>query len=92
VIRQKTTVYLDPEVLTAAKVLGAARGQSESRVVEDALRSYLRSAESEAAREDLRRLMERLAARADMDEDTAMALAVEEVRSVRAARRARRPA
>ena len=90
--RQKTTVYLDPEVLTAAKALGVARGQSESRVVEDPLRSYLRSAESEAAQEDLRELMERLAARADLDEDAAMALAVEEVRSVRAGRRARWPA
>ena len=84
--------YHNARVYWMDTTLGVARGQSESRVVEDALLSYLRSAESEAAQEDLRELMERLAARADLNEDAAMALAVEEVRSVRAGRRARRPA
>jgi hypothetical protein len=48
--------------LPAAKVLAAARQQSESRVVEDALRAYLGSGRLEAARSELRELMNRLAA------------------------------
>jgi len=48
---------------TAIKVLAAARERSESQVVEDALRAYLRTSQSEAARADLRALMDRLAQR-----------------------------
>jgi hypothetical protein len=48
--------------LPAAKVLAAARQQSESRVVEDALRAYLGSGRLEAAHSELRELMNRLAA------------------------------
>ena len=39
--RRKTTMYVDEDVLTATKVLAAGRGDSESQVVEDALRAYL---------------------------------------------------
>jgi predicted transcriptional regulator len=92
VTRRKTTVYLDPDVLTATKVLAAAREQSESQVVEDALRAYLRGEKAAAARNDLRALMERVGARAELDDEEAMALAVEEVRSVRSTRRSNRSA
>jgi len=85
--RRKTTVYLDDDVLTATKVLAAGRGSSESQVVEDALRAYLHSGELEATRADLTALMERLAKRADLDDDEAMAVAIDEVRAVRAGRR-----
>ncbi len=68
--------------------LAAARERSEGQVVEDALRAYLRTSDVEAARADLRSLMDRLAQRADLDDDAAMAVAVEEVQAVRAARRA----
>lgn len=85
--RRKTTVYVDEDVLTATKVLAAGRGRSESQVVEDALRAYLHNGELESAGKDLKALMERLAERADLDDEQAMALAVEEVRDVRAARR-----
>lgn len=85
--RRKTTVYLDSDVLTATKVLAAARERSESQVVEDALRAYLRTSDVAAARADLRVLMDRLAQRADLDDEAAMAVAVEEVRATRAARR-----
>lgn len=84
--RRKTTVYVDADVLTATKVLAAGRGSSESQVVEDALRVYLRSGQLEAAANDLRDLMDRLAERADLDDDEAIALAVDEVRAVRTAR------
>ena len=88
--RRKTTVYLDTDVLTATKVLAAARQQSESQVVEDALRAYLGNGQLEAAGADLRALMDRVAGRAELDEDQAMAIAVEEVQAVRTARRSRR--
>jgi hypothetical protein len=81
--RRKTTVYLDSEVLTATKVLAAARERTESQVVEDALRAYLGSSDVEVARADLRALMDRLAQRADLDDEAAMAVAVEEVRAAR---------
>lgn len=88
VSRRKTTVYLDSDVLTATKVLAAARERSESQVVEDALRAYLRTSDVESARADLRSLMDRLAQRTDLDDDAAMAVAVEEVREAREAGRA----
>lgn len=83
--RRKTTVYLDPDVLTATKVVAAARQQSESRVVEDALRAYLGDGQLEGASADLRALMDRVAARHNLDDEDAMALAVGEVRAVRTA-------
>ena len=90
--RRKTTVYLDPDLLTAAKVLAAARQQSESQVVEDALRAYLGGGRFEAARSGLRELMDRIAARSDLTDEQAMEIAVGEVRATRAARRTRRSA
>lgn len=90
--RRKTTVYLDPDVLTAAKVLAAARQQSESQVVEDALRVYLGSGRLEAARSELRELMNRLAARDELTDEQAIEIAVNEVRAARTARRGRRTA
>ena len=87
VSRRKTTVYLDSDVLTATKVLAAARERSESQVVEDALRAYLGAGELEAASADLRALMTRVAERANLDDEAAMALAVDEVQAVRTARR-----
>lgn len=87
--RRKTTIYLDPDVLAATKVLAATRDRSESQVVEEALRMYLRSSASEAARDDLRALMERVANRGHVPEEEAMNLAVQETRSVRTARRSR---
>lgn len=85
--RRKTTVYLDSDVLTATKVLAAARERSESQVIEDALRAYLGSDDAKAAGADLRILMDRVAQRSDLDDEAALALAVDEVRAVRAGRR-----
>ncbi|CAN5769369.1 hypothetical protein BH18ACT15_BH18ACT15_07590 [soil metagenome] len=39
--RSKTTVYLDPDVLRAARILAARSGKRDSDVVEAALREYL---------------------------------------------------
>lgn len=84
VSQRKTTVYLDSDVLTATKVLAATRHRSESQIVEDALRAYLRAGELTDARADLRALMDRVAERSDLDDEAAMALAVDEVRAERA--------
>lgn len=84
--RRKTTIYLDPDVLTATKVLAATGDRSESQVVEDALRAYLRAGELQSAGEDLRQLMDRISDRASLDDESAMSLAVEETRAARAGR------
>jgi hypothetical protein len=39
--RAKATVYLDPEVLRAARIRAARTGKRDSDVVEEALREYL---------------------------------------------------
>jgi hypothetical protein len=71
--RRKTTLYLDVDVLRATKVLAATGGRSESQVVEDALRAYLGAGQLDAARAELRDLMERLSERSDLpDDDEAM--------------------
>lgn len=88
-MRRKTTVYLDGDVLTATKVVAAGRGRSESQVIEDALRAYLHRGELEAARADLSALMDRLAEQAELSDQDAMAVAVDEVRAERARRAGR---
>jgi predicted transcriptional regulator len=92
VARRKTTVYLDPDVLAATKVLAATRRQSASQVVENAMRAYLGQRAWETARDDLRALMDRVAGRSGLDDDAAMELAVEEVRAVRTGPSSRHPA
>jgi hypothetical protein len=63
--RTKTTVYLEPDLLTAIKALAASTGRREYEVVEDALRAYMRSNAAAAAREQLRTILDRWA-----DEDS----------------------
>jgi predicted transcriptional regulator len=87
--KKKTTVYLDSDVLTAAKAAALTSNRSESAVIEDALRSYLRSGHGGAVRDELGELLARVASASDLDEDAALAQAVTEVRAVRRERRAR---
>jgi hypothetical protein len=92
--RRKTTYYIDEGVLTATKMTAVATRRSESRLVEDALRAYVvDEGRGEAAREDLRELLDELRARPelnDLDDEQSMALAVKETRAVRRKRAARR--
>jgi Arc/MetJ family transcription regulator len=88
-MKKKTTVYLDSDVLTATKAAALTSHRSESAVVEDALRSYLRSGHGDVARDELRALLERLTVTSDLDEEAALELAVDEVRAVRHERRPR---
>lgn len=79
--RRKVTLYIEADVLRAARVRAARLDQRDSDVVEDALRAYLGFD-----------TIEQVWARSDLDEDEAMALAVSETRAARTARRAaRRP-
>lgn len=68
----RTTVTLDAEVSRAVKVKAARTGKRESEVIEEALRKDLGFD-----------LLERLWAKADLDEDEAMELALEAQRWAR---------
>lgn len=70
--RAKTTIYIDPELLRAAKVAAARLGKKDYEVFEDALRAYLGID-----------VLERLWQRADLSEEEALALAYEELRASR---------
>jgi hypothetical protein len=90
--RKKTTVYLDEELLTAAKVLAAASGRREYEVLEDALREYMRGSRGVDGRAQLTALLDRIAERGGLEEDEAASLARSELRAARKERatRARR--
>jgi hypothetical protein len=74
--RSKATIYLDPQVLRAMRVAAARAGKRDSDVVEEALREYLGLA-----------VIDRIRAKADLDEDEAMRLAYEELHAMRRERR-----
>ena len=73
--RAKATVYLDPEVLRAARVQAARTGKRDSDVVEETLREYLGLA-----------LLQRIWEKADLSEDEALELAYDELHAMRADR------
>lgn len=64
--KQRTTVTLDERVLRAVRVKAARTGRRDSDVIEEALRRDLGF-----------ELLDQIWAKADMDEDEAMKLAVE---------------
>lgn len=74
--KMRTTVSLDETVLTAVRVRAARTGKADSDVIEEALRRDLGLD-----------LLERLWAKNDLDEDQAMALALEAQRASRIDRR-----
>jgi hypothetical protein len=76
--RRKVTLYVDEDVLRAARVRAARTARRDSDIVEDALRSYLGFD-----------VVERVWAHSDLDEEEAMRLAVEETRAARADRAVR---
>jgi hypothetical protein len=76
--RRKTTVYLDDEILRAAKVYAARKDLRDSDVIESALREYLGL-----------ELFEKVWSRnTDLDPDEAMQIAYDELTSARAERAA----
>jgi hypothetical protein len=76
--RSKATVYLDPDVLRAARIRAARTGKRDSDVVEEALRQHLGLAG-----------VDRMRSATDLDSDEAMKLAYEELHALRRERRAR---
>jgi hypothetical protein len=70
--KQRTTVTLDERVLRALRVKAARTGRRDSEVIEEALRRDLGF-----------ELLERIWAKADLGEDEALSLAVEEQHSAR---------
>jgi uncharacterized membrane protein YkoI len=89
--RQKTTVYLEADLLRAAKMLAASSGRRDYEVIEDALRAYMRSEEAADARQRMRALLDEWAqSPTGLSEEEANRIAVEEVRADRRERRARR--
>jgi len=71
-VKKKTTVYLDEAVLRSARVMAARTGKKDYEVLEDALRSYLGM-----------EVLDRASASAEMSEEEALRLAVDEVHRFR---------
>ncbi|MGD0715756.1 MAG: hypothetical protein ABSB24_16445 [Gaiellaceae bacterium] len=75
--KTKTTVYIDDEVLRAARILAARSGRRDSEVVEEALREYAGLA-----------VVERVRSRnSDLSGEEALKLAYEELHAMRRERR-----
>ncbi|MGH2707316.1 MAG: hypothetical protein ACRDJF_09405 [Actinomycetota bacterium] len=74
--KRKTTIYLDDQVLRAAKVFAARMDKRESQVMEEALRSYLGLG-----------VLEAVWRRSQITDTEALALAYEELHAARRERR-----
>jgi hypothetical protein len=81
--RKKTSVYLDPELLQAAKVVAAATGRHDYEVIEEALRQYLSQHGLAPGRAALLHFMDQMAQRADLSDEDALQLAVSEQHAAR---------
>ena len=77
--KKKGTLYVDEDVMRAARVRAARTDKRDSEVVEDALRAYLGFD-----------VLADVWARSDLGPDEAMRLAVEETHNARAEKRAAR--
>ena len=77
--KKKVTLYVDEDVMRAARVRAARSDKRDSEVVEDALRAYLGFD-----------VLASVWARSTVGEDDAMRLAVEEIHAARADKRASR--
>jgi hypothetical protein len=72
VVRRKTTVYLDDELLRAAKIDAARSGKRDYQVFEETLRADLG-----------RELLEQVGSRSDLTEEQALDLAYRELHQSR---------
>jgi hypothetical protein len=77
--KKKVTLYVDEDVMRAARVRAARTDKRDSEVVEEALRAYLGFD-----------VLASVWARSSLTEDEAMRLAVEETHAARADKRAPR--
>lgn len=79
--KTKTTIYIDADVLRAARILAARSGRRDSDVVEEALREYAGLAVVDRVRSRNR----------DLSAEDALALAYEELNATRRERQAAKP-
>ena len=86
IARKKTTVYLDPELLRAVKVLAASSGRHDYEILEDAVRQYLRTAQAETIRQELRDLLDQPGGQDAVSDEEALSLAYTELHAARRAR------
>ena len=70
--KRKTTIYVEEEILRAARVAAARSGKRDSQIVEEALREYLGLG-----------VVNRAWSRSTLTEDDALALAYEELHASR---------
>ncbi len=77
--KRKVTLYVDEDVMRAARVRAAGTDKRDSEVVEEALRAYLGFT-----------AIAGVWARSDLTEEDAVRLAVEETHAARAEKRAAR--
>ena len=66
-MKRKTTVYLEDDLLRAARIAAARAGKRDSQVLEEALRAYLGF-----------ELLDRVGGRSSLNEAEALELATEE--------------
>lgn len=71
--KRKATIYIEDDILRAAKVWAARTGRRDYEVVEDALRAYLGFG-----------LLEKVRSRSNLSEDEATRLAYKELHAARA--------
>jgi hypothetical protein len=92
VVRKKTALYLDADLVQTAKLIATAAGKHDYEVIEEALEEYVAS-RHERARHQALDLLDRIAARQvregipPLTDDEAMHLANEELHAMRAERR-----
>ena len=93
--RHKTTLYIDDDLRDATKVAAVAAKKTESEIVEQALRQYLKTDDAERDRQSIRDLFDRIAERQEREgippltDEEAMQLANEELHAMRAEKRTR---
>lgn len=83
-MRKKTTVYIDEDLLRAAKVAAARAGKREYEVFEEALRRHLGFSEA------VEQIWSNITPQDAPSEDEAARIAAEELAAVRAERAAHR--
>jgi len=84
IARKKTTVYLDPELLRAVKVLAASSGRHDYEILEEALRQFIHTSQTETSRQALRELLNDMAVgQAALNNAEALELAYGELHEAR---------
>ncbi|HZS01930.1 MAG TPA: ribbon-helix-helix protein, CopG family [Chloroflexota bacterium] len=88
-MRKKTTIYVDSALLREVRARAARTGREDADILEDALRQYLATPQAATSRQELRELLDELAARTHADDQEALDVAYAELEAARRARRRR---